>query len=405
MASQSIAFVIKRFFIVYSTRASVALVIVVLCIPMRILIRKNHQNFRIFFAYQATLALKAAQLIQWNLLCLAFCIVLAMAQPVVRRSLEHLIQYKTSTFCLKCHISRLCPSTSSDQVVISNSKFAVISASVSLNTLSTTLSHSLSCSVHSRAMQGAESNAINLYQHKNADLLPTRKTFVGARVLVQPSYTLSSRRPCSVAIRSELPLPWKEIEKVHSLIAPTVEALAAADVPAARIYYETYKLAMTVPLKKAYNQKQRQEFYFALLELVFAKRTLIEDEYSWKQAEEVRKQQAHDLEIRHKEAAEKRKEAAEKRKEAAEKRLAAEEQRCQELHNLEVEERKNMCKAIKEASSQQNLSAENIDLTCKIQIRKSKNRKNNLTCFYFRFSYLKRIQLKLQTSSWIDLFD
>jgi hypothetical protein len=359
MASQSIAFVIKRFFILYSTRASVALVIVVLCIPICILIWKNNQKFRIFFAYQATLAVKAAQLIQWNLLCLAFCIVLAMAQPVVRRSLEHLIQYKTSTFCLKCHISRVFPPVSSTELVLSNSKLATVSsaaARASFSTFSGGLNHNKACSTTSKAVQATETQPIKLYQKqgKSSDLFSTRREFFGQLVTVEPCYALPVRRPSRVAIRSSL--PSNEIDKFTKLL-PRLDDLAKLGVPIDQTFPAVRALFMEVNITKASTPDEREELYFFACRYLFVKMGEIE-------AAKKQKQEIHDFEMREREQKlllEKQVHDFEMRE--REQKLLLEKQ-IHDLDMLERQERFKMSNGIKQASSQQNLSPQNIALPC-----------------------------------------
>ena len=169
-----------------------------------------------------------------------------------------------STFCLKCSVSHLSPPVSSIDLVMCNQKLAVVSSAAtraSLSIFTAGLNHSMACPLNTSSMQGAKNKSVVLYERKIGDVLPLQKTFTGQPVIVQPCSALPVRRPSRIAIRSELPLPGRISKKYTVLLLLLWNALAAADVPAARIYYETYKLAMTIPLKKAYNQEKRQRFF------------------------------------------------------------------------------------------------------------------------------------------------
>lgn len=356
MANQPLAFVIKRVYIFYLKNAWVVLAVAVVCIPISFVIQRYHKTLRLFFVCHAVLALKAAQY-------LAFCVVLSIAQPVIHRSLEHLIQYHASTFCLKCYVFRVSPSVSSTQLVLSNPQFATISSAAtraSFNSMLAGVKHSTSCSANKVSLPSRQTQTIMLYQkqQKSSDLLTTRKTFFATAVPIKSCSALPVCRSSKVAVQSSL--PSDEMEKFTKLI-PKLDDLAKLGVPIDQTFPTLKSLYMEVNIAKASTPEEREQLYVSACWYIYAKMGEIE-------AAKKQNQEIHDFEMREREQklllekqAHDQKLLSEK---ALEQRLAAQEKRLQEIHDVEMQERKNLCTAIKKASSQQNLSTQNIAPPC-----------------------------------------
>ena len=348
MDSQPLVFVVKRVYIFYSKNAWILLVVGIFWISISFVMWKYRKSLRILLIYLTALALKAAQ-------CLAFCAVLAMAQPVLFRSLEH----QTSTFCLKCYVYRVFPPVSSTELVLSNSKLATVSsaaARASLSTLSGGLNHNKACSTNSKTMQATEAQPIRLYQRqeRSSDLFPTRRTFFAPPVHMKPYSGLPMRRPSRVAIRSKLPSVSKGFEKVLE-VSPNVESAATLALLAKNGIDTIKKQIMETSIEKSCTEEEIKGMVDSVNRINLELWIQVVNAEERLKAQEKRAQEVHDQNLR----------IQKEVHDSSEKRLAAEEQRRQERHTLEMLERKNMCAAIKEVSSQQNLSAENTVSTCK----------------------------------------
>lgn len=216
-------------------------------------------------------------------------------------------------------------------------------------------------------MQVTEAQAINFYQkpEKISDLFSTRKTFFAPPVHMKPCHALKLHKSSRNVIQAGFPHQHfqdfvKDSQNYDAILNIIAHGAKYASFINSFVREKLKKMNVNLP------PAETEELMLALVSYYEELRKELE-------ASRTRTQEVHELELASKwqalvHAQDNHNQSLLIQKEvhdSSEKRLAAEEQRRQERHTLDMLERKNMCAAIKEVSSQQNLFAENTVSTCK----------------------------------------